>query len=149
MAFFGMDRSEVKSVPDKLPCEETDCLLCEMSGEAQAHCLFRQLRAEDVVFIKEFTPQTGMVVLAAGVVEPGSFVSGKAGDCVHVKWSWCGEKHTAAPEDRDAARGDLVYEEFDLAVQREIIDLLPDSGHDPYHMVVDAPLGRLWPSPLG
>ena len=148
MAFFGMDGSKMEGVPEPSR-NEVDCLLCEPGRDAHTHQLFRQIRAEDVVFIKKFTPQTGMDVLAAGVVEPGSFVKSRTGDCVHVKWLWRGEEHTAVPEDRDAARGDTVYEEFDLAVQREIIDLLPDSGHDPYHMVVDAPPAQIWPSPLG
>ena len=139
MAFFGMEGSQVESVPEQSAGSEEDCLLCELNHDAQTHCLFRQLRAEDVVFIKEFTPQTGLVVRAAGVVKPGSFVAGSKGGCVHVKWAWRGERHTVVPEDTDAARGAPFYAEFDLAVQREIIELLPDSGHDPYRMVMELP----------
>ena len=139
MAFFGMDGSQVESVSEQASGMDEDCLLCELNHDAQAHCLFRQLRAEDVVFIKEFTPQTGLVVRAAGVVKPGSFIEGSKGSCVHVKWAWHGEKHTAEPEDTDKAGNAPIYEEFDLAVQREIMDLLPDSGHDPYRMVMEHP----------
>jgi len=143
MAFFGMDSTQVKIMPEKLRCEEVDCLLCETSRDAQAHCLFRQLRAEDVVFLKKFTPQNGLVILAAGVITPGSLVENDSGTCAHVHWEWSGEKQATKSEDMDETRGNAVYEEFDLGIQREIMDLLPDSGHDPYRRVMEASLSRI------
>jgi hypothetical protein len=136
MAFFGMDSSEVENVPEGFSCKETECLICEKGQDKRVHCLFHQFRAGDVVFLKKFTPQTGLVVLAAGVVAPGSLIEDKVKTCAHVQWAWSGEKHLVEPEDLDDARGNSIYEEFDLAIQREIMELLPNSKDDPFSMVM-------------
>ena len=140
MAFFGMDASQVESLPEGFACNSGECLICEKRDDIHAHCLFRHLRAGDVVFLKKYTPQSGLVVIAAGVVTPGSLIENEAGSCAHVHWEWSGERHTARPEDVDETRGDPVYEEFDLGVQRNIIDLLPHARHDPFSMVMEMPV---------
>jgi len=144
MAFFGMNASQVESLPEGFASNTGECLVCEKHDDKQAHCLFCHLRAADVVFLKEFTPQNGLVIFAAGVVTPGSLIENEAGTCAHVHWEWRGERHaTTVPDEVDDARGNPVYEEFDLGIQREIIDLLPHDKHDPFSMVMDRPVSKI------
>lgn len=139
MAFFGIESIQVQTVPEDTKGGVEACLLCELQQDTPFHSYFQHIRAGDVVFLKEFTPKTGMQILAAGVVSPGSMVENQAKSCVHVQWAWHGVQHTVAPEDQDASRSRPIYEEFDLAIQREILDLMPRSIHDPFAMVMAAP----------
>lgn len=125
MAFFGMDSSYREGLPEKLQRRGTEWIVCGKNEDSHAHSLFRQIRPEDVVFIKQFSAQTGLEVLAEGVVLPGHSVEDQAGNYLPVKWAWKGRRHTVDPDDSYPFRVDSIYEEFDLAVQREIIDLMP------------------------
>jgi hypothetical protein len=86
---------------------------------------FRSIRAEDVVFIKQFTPQSGLYVSAAGVAlsdhstEIGAYV------CVPVRWVWRGEKRIEAQDEQLLHGVDACYKEHNITVQREIIELAP------------------------
>lgn len=139
MAFFGIESIQVQTVPEGTKGGAEVCLLCEVQQDTPFHSYFQHIRAGDVVFLKEFTPKTGMEILAVGVVSPGSLVKNEAESCVHVQWAWHGMQHAVAAEDHDDSRSRPIYEEFDLAIQREILDLMPRPIHDPFAMVMAAP----------
>ncbi len=83
---------------------------------------FHGVHNGDLIFIKAYTPQTGLDVKAVGMVM-SDFLSSD-GCCIPVDWLWAGERHVSDVDDRDALRAKALYEEYNLAVQREILDLL-------------------------
>lgn len=141
MAFFGIESFQVQPVPEDTKGEAEECLLCESQPNTPFHSYFQHIRAGDVLFLKQFIPRTGMEILAVGVVSPGTMSEIQTRSCVHVQWAWRGVQHAVTAEDHDESRGNSIYEEFDLAIQREIIDLMPISSHDPFAMVMAAPTG--------
>lgn len=136
MAFWGIDERYAEEGTASIRPDEMGWIVCRQEEALSDHCLFHQIRTEDVVFIKEFSPENGLYIVAVGEVLPGGFVEDGAGGHVAARWLWTGWQHTVEPEDTDTFRRHPIYEEFDIAVQRELIDLLPASGHDPFEMVV-------------
>lgn len=126
MAFFGIDSRYA---------DPNDGLLSLSDAEPHCHGLSHQLRSGDVVFLKQFAPHRGLDVLAVGSVTRDE-VTDAAGNHAPVSWLWRGCRHTVEPEDLSPFRAEPVYEEFDLAVQRELIDLLPLSRDNPFAMVL-------------
>ncbi len=86
---------------------------------------FRSIRAEDIIFIKSFNPQIGLHVKAAGIVLSGYPAEIDSEVCIPVKWVWQGEKLIGEFDEKFSRCGDLLYEEHNITVQREIIDLMP------------------------
>jgi hypothetical protein len=137
MAFFGVDRRFCERVQQHFQHHEVLRVAPPRQESHPAHALFRQIRAEDVVFIKAFTPQTGLSVFAIGTALPGGIREYGADSYLPVHWAWRGEHHLLDPDDTWSFRGDPVYEEFNLAVQRELIDLMPDKVHDPFFVALE------------
>ena len=131
MAFFGMDQCYVENMTG-----ESGGIVCRTDVSQHIHQLFQQLRSGDVVFIKHFTDQKGLDVLAIGTIAPGCRVEDPTGSHFQVQWLWKGRRHTIDPDDRCPFRAESFYEEFDLAIQRELIDLLPANKCDPFFMVM-------------
>jgi len=87
---------------------------------------FRSIKAEDIIFIKSFTPQSGLQVKAAGVVLSSYPAEVESEVCIPVKWVWRGKKFIDEFDEKCSRCGDSLYEEHNITVQREIIDLMPD-----------------------
>jgi hypothetical protein len=121
-AVFGIDAAHANTLFNK------GYLCVDLARERQEGVLstFRSIRAEDIVFIKQYTPQSGLTISAAGVAladhpaEMGAFV------CVPVKWVWRGKKRIEAEDEQFLRGNDACYEEHNITAQREIIDLAPD-----------------------
>lgn len=88
---------------------------------------FHSIRAEDIIFIKHFTPQGGLKVKAAGIALSSYPDETDAAVCIPVKWVWRGVKFIEEFDEKCSRCGDPFYEEHNITVQREIIDLMPDS----------------------
>jgi len=86
---------------------------------------FRSIRADDIIFIKEFTPQSGLQVKAAGVALSGYANEDDSEVCIPVEWVWRGEKLIEEFDEKCSRCGDRFYEENNITVQREIMDLMP------------------------
>lgn len=136
MAFFGMDQCYVEDMTG-----ESGGIVCRTDASLHVHRLFQQLRSGDVVFIKRFTPRRGLDVLAVGAIAPGCRVEDATGSHLQVQWLWKGSRHTINPDDRWPFRAESFYEEFDLPIQRELIDLLPENKCDPFFMVMSGTPG--------
>lgn len=141
MAFFGMDERYAEFSSDKRLGIGQGRVVCRPDETQADQYLFHRIRPEDVVFTKKYTPEKGLYIASCGVVLPGCILEEKEGSYFPVLWLWRGWKHTVDPDDTYPFRGTSIYEEFDLAVQREILDLLPDSGHDPFKMVLEPAFG--------
>ncbi len=120
MAVFGMESSCV-GPPDGVRHCGTVCL----DRSAAEQNAFHGMRSGDFVFIKEYTPEAGLDVTALGVVLPDDPV--EEGRCLPVDWVWTGAQHIRELDDSDPARSEPFYEEYNLTVQREVLDLLPAS----------------------
>lgn len=125
MAVFGMESSCI-GAPDALWQCGTVCM-DHASQDDSPPCLFifHGIRSGDLVFIKSYSPQAGLDLKAVGVVRSGSRLERERSVCIPVEWVWQGERHLSDPDDQCYFRGNPIYEEYNLAVQREIMDLLP------------------------
>lgn len=93
--------------------------------ECAALNTFRSIRAADIIFIKDFTPQTGLRISAAGIALSGYASENDAEVCIPVEWVWRGKKMIDDFDEKCSRCGDPFYEEHNITVQREIIDLMP------------------------
>lgn len=121
-AVFGIDEHEATVLPDhhgvymnRTAADGTDTL----------HAL-QQVFAEDIVFIKHYTPQSGLDVTAIGVVQPHHPKAGYAMASVPVRWVWEGKRHIENPDEVNSLRSKALYEEYDIEVQRELLELMPE-----------------------
>jgi len=121
-AFFGIDeRSTASSRGHGIVCmDKSDAREAALLGT------FRRIANEDVVFIKHYTPQTGLTVKAVGIALSGIVTEDDTGLCIPVEWVWKGEKFLEQLGEEQTHCIDPLYEEFNILVQREIIDLAPD-----------------------
>ena len=128
MAIYGISAHHNGDLSEEfIRCDEA-CTGYSKEENPSAHACFQRLGAEDVVFIKTFTPQNTLTVKAIGVVSSSYGVTeNNLGSCVPVQWVWKGEKLIENIDDNDPLRNDIIYEEYNPWVQREIMDLLPES----------------------
>ncbi len=124
MAVFGVDCSCV-AAPSDFRERGNVCLNGSAVWRAGA---FHGVHDGDLVFIKAYTRQTGLDIKAVGIVR-GEL--SRTGDCIPVEWVWAGERHLEDPDDRDPSRTMVLYEEYNLTVQRDILDLLPSGERQP------------------
>ncbi len=121
-AFFGIDELNAQGFIDK----SVVCIPHTPDGEPDLHAIVSPIKNEDIVFIKHCTPQLSLHIKAVGVVQSDYPSESDLGICLPVKWVWQGEK---VPENIDEILplcGEALYEEHNISVQREIIDLLPE-----------------------
>lgn len=120
--FFGIDERHTESALD----HGVVCMDKSDPGEAALLGTFRCIATEDVVFIKHYTPQTGLTVKAIGIVLSSFATEDDRGICIPVEWIWKGEKFLEQLGEEQQHCTEPIYEEFNILVQREIIDLAPD-----------------------
>lgn len=119
-AFFGIDENN----SEKFFEQGVVCMDNSVEKEAVLFKTFQSVRTEDIVFIKSFT-QAGLKVKAVGVVLSSFPTENELGMCIPVEWIWKGEKFMEQFGEELAHCNDPLYEEYNILVQREIIDLLP------------------------
>lgn len=119
-AVFGIDAHDAEElIRREVLCVNKTC-------EGIALNTFLSIKAGDIVFIKKFKPQTGLQVKAVGVVLSGYHEETAAEVCVLVEWLWRGEAYIEEFDEECSRCADLFYEEYNITVQRKIIDLMPD-----------------------
>lgn len=122
---FGFEERNAQGFLD----EGVVCLPHSPDGKSDMHHIVSPIKNEDIVFIKHSTSPSGMQIKAVGVVR-SDFPNGREGDiCMPVEWVWLGEKNLEQYDEVRALRDNALYEEHDIQVQREIINLLPDKYH--------------------
>jgi hypothetical protein len=117
-AFFGIEARYASGFLDK-------GAVCVQMKDADMLSMLSCMRAEDVVFIKDFSAQGGLQVTAAGIVQPGSVCEKGVDLCLPVKWVWKGQKTLEELDENFSASAAPFYEEHNITAQREIIDLAP------------------------
>ena len=120
-AFFGIDELKAQGFIDK----SVVCFPHSPDGKTDLHAVVSPIRNEDIVFIKHCTHQLSLHIKAVGIVQSDYPIESDLGTCLPVKWVWQGEKVPVNTDEVFSLCGEVLYEEFNISVQREIIDLLP------------------------
>lgn len=120
-AFFGVEECNTHCSIGK----DIVCLPLSPDGKLDLHCVVSPIKNEDIVFLKHCTPQSSLQIKAVGVVQSNFPIKSDAGVCLPVEWVWIGEKVLENLDEELSLCGNLIYEEHNILVQREIINLLP------------------------
>ena len=119
--FFGIEERNAQGFIE----QNMVCLPRSAEGKTDLHSLVSAIKHEDIVFIKHCTPESGLHIKAIGVVQSDFSSDGDAGACLPVDWVWRGEKVIGNFDEMMPFCSNALYEEHDILVQREIIDMLP------------------------
>ena len=119
--FFGIEEHDAQGFIDK----GTVCLPHSPDGKVDLHSIVSPIRNEDIVFIKHGDPETALHIKAVGVVQSDYPDEREADMCLPVTWVWRGDKALENLDEKLNLCGNTLYEEHNIMVQREIIDLLP------------------------
>ena len=121
-AFFGIEERDAQGFLDK----SIVCYPQLPDGKSDLHSIVSAIRNEDIVFIKHCTPQSSLHIKAVGVVLSDYPTESDLGTCLPVEWVWQGEKILENFGEVLSLCGNALYEEHNVIVQREIINLLPE-----------------------
>lgn len=119
--FFGIEERNAQGFVE----QNMVCLPRSAEGKTDLHNVVSAIKHEDIVFIKHCTPESGLHIKAIGVVQSDFPSDGDAGACLPVDWVWRGEKVIGNFDEMMPFCSNALYEEHDILVQREIIDMLP------------------------
>jgi hypothetical protein len=120
--FFGIEESNTQALFDK----DMVCVPRRADGKLDLHNVVSPIKSEDVVFVKHCATQNILQIKAIGIVKSDYPTAGKFGFCMPVEWMWLGEKTLEHFDELLSVRSDLIYEEHDILVQKEINNLLPE-----------------------
>lgn len=121
-AFFGIEERNAQGFLDK----GIVCYPQSPDGKLDMQSVVSAIKNEDIVFIKHCTPQSGLHIKAIGVVLSDYPDENNPGFCLPVEWVWQGEKILENFDEVLSLCGNALYEEHNILVQREIINLLPE-----------------------
>lgn len=120
-AFYGIEEQNAQGFLEK----KIVCLPCSPDGKPDLHSIVSAIQNEDIVFIKHCKPRSTLHIKAIGVVLSDYPLESELGICLPVDWVWQGEKVMENFEEVLLLNGNPLYEEHNILVQREIINLLP------------------------
>ena len=120
--FFGIEERNAQGFLDK----SIVCLPRSPDGKSDLHSIVSAIKNEDIVFIKHCTPQSSLHIKAIGVVLSDYPTESDLGICLPVEWVWQGEKVLENFGEVLSLCDNALYEEHNILVQREIINLLPE-----------------------
>jgi hypothetical protein len=120
-AFFGIDEHNAQGFIDN----SIVCLPHAPDGKFALHSIVSPIQNSDLVFIKQCSPQSSLHIKAIGVVQSSFSTRFDTEVCLPVEWVWQGEKVLDNLDEVLAQCGEPLYEEHNIMVQREIINLLP------------------------
>lgn len=126
-AIFGIEERNAQGFIDK----GIVCYPRSPEGKLDLHSIVSSIKNEDIVFIKRCTPESSLYIKAVGVVLSDYPTESDLGTCLPVEWVWQGEKVLDNFGEVLSLCGDALYEEHNVKVQREIIDLLPEKYKSP------------------
>lgn len=126
-AIFGIEERNAQGFIDK----NIVCYPRSLDGKSDLHSIVSAIKNEDIVFIKHCTPGYSLHIKAVGVVLSDYSTESDLGVCLPVEWVWRGEKVLDNFDEVLSLCGNALYEEHNVMVQREIIDLLPEKYKSP------------------
>ena len=127
MAIFGIGAFYKEDVSEDFLVNDCACIGWSEEKAPPAHAILRHLRTGDIIFIKSFTPGSGLTIKAVGLVEDGrvrNYEEFSLGQGVPVRWVWDGEERVGKLDDKWPVRTVSIYEEYHPRVQKLVMDLL-------------------------
>ena len=121
-AFFGIDERDAQGFIEN----GIVCLPYSSDGSPDLHGTVSAMRRSDLVFIKRCTPQASLHIKAVGVLQSDFPLESDDAVCLPVEWVWQGEKVMELFDETLSLCGEPLYEEHNIVVQRQIVDLLPE-----------------------
>lgn len=121
-AMFGIDETQAQGFIEK----SIVCYPRSPDGKLDLHGIVSAIKNEDIVFIKRCTPGASLHIKAVGIVQSDYPDESYLNTCLPVEWVWQGEKILEDFGEELSLCGQAIYEEHNIVVQREIIDLLPE-----------------------
>lgn len=121
-AFFGIEERNAQGFLDR----GVICYPRSPEGETDLHNIVSPIKTGDVVFIKHCMPEFSLHIKAVGIVLSDYSSESDLGVCLPAEWVWQGEKVLDEFDEILSLCGNALYEEHNILVQREIIDLLPE-----------------------
>lgn len=123
---FGAYYDDSRDVSEELIRAGFACVGWPEEDAPPLHNLLRDIGIGDIVFLKSFTPQSGLTIKSVGIVTGRGPVhtEGHLGWGVPVMWRWQGEERLGHLNDKYAARTMTLFEEHNPDVQRRVVDLL-------------------------
>ena len=121
-AIFGIEERDAQGFIDK----SIVCYPRSPDGKLDLHSIVSSIKNEDIVFIKRCTPESSLHIKAVGVVLSDYPTESDLGVCLPVEWVWQGEKVLDNFGEVLSLCGNALYEEHNVLVQSEIINLLPE-----------------------
>ena len=121
-AFFGIEERNAQGFLDK----SIVCYPRSPDGKSDLHSIVSAIKSEDIVFIKQCTPQSSLHIKAVGVVQSDYPAESDLGICLPVEWVWKGEKVLENFDEELSLCGNALYEEHNILVQKEVTNLLPE-----------------------
>lgn len=133
MAIYGFGARFDEDVTDQFVQRGIACVGWKPEHAPPAHHLLQQVRDGDIVFIKSFTPQSGLTVKAIGIVTDDAIQRLEGlGWAVKVRWLWTGLEQFGKLDDKWPVRSVTLFEEHHPSVRKRLIELLieqfPNSG---------------------
>ncbi len=122
-AFFGFDEHNAQA--QGFIDNSIVCLPRAADGTFELHSVVSPIRNTDLVFIKQCSPDINLHIKAIGIVQSSFPTDSNTKVCLPVDWVWQGEEVLDNLDEVLAQCGEPLYEEHNIMVQREIIDLLP------------------------
>lgn len=126
-AIFGIEERNAQGFFDK----NVVCLPNSLDGKPDMHFVVSAIKNDDIIFIQHCTPQSGLRIGAIGVVRSDFPIKNGGNVCLPVEWVWRGKKVLEHFDEKLLFCGDALYEEHDILVQREIINLIPERYQTP------------------
>lgn len=127
-SIFGIEERDSQGFLEK----GTVCISHTSGDRSGSHSAFYSIKNSDIVFIKQFHPQSGLRIEAVGIVRSAFITQGETDICLPVEWVWRGKVILQNFDENPALRGESLYEEHDILVQKEIISLLPERCQVPH-----------------
>lgn len=121
-AIFGIEERNAQGFLDK----GLVCYPRSPNGKSDLHSIVSAIKNDDIVFIKHCTPQSSLHIKAVGVVRSDYPTESDLGVCLSVEWVWRGEKILENFDEELSLCGNMLYEEHNIVVQREVANLLPE-----------------------
>jgi hypothetical protein len=120
--FFGIEERDAQGFIDR----HTVCLPHSADGRPDLQYTVSPMHKEDIVFIKHCDSPCDLHIKAVGIVQSDYPGESMPDVCLPVEWIWQGEKLVESFDENTPQCGKPLYEEHNILVQREIIDLLAD-----------------------
>jgi hypothetical protein len=126
-AIFGIDESNAQDFIE----QRIVCYPQQPNGKPDLHGIVSTIKNQDIIFIKRCTPGASLHIKAVGIVQSDYVTESEHGVCLPVEWVWQGIKVLQEFGEVLSLCGNPLYEEHNVVVQREIINLLPEKYQIP------------------